>query len=96
MGDTARDIELDLRGLLRSELRMTTKQLARRNRPLTQTEQQMLAHLATGMSNKDIATAMSTTEQTVKNRWQRIYDRMGVNSRVQVLVMALRKGLVKV
>jgi DNA-binding NarL/FixJ family response regulator len=75
---------------------MTMRQPQPRTRPLTQTEQRMLAHLAEGWSNKQIASAMSTTEQTVKNRWQRIYDRMGCNSRVQVLVMALRKGLVKV
>jgi NarL family two-component system response regulator LiaR len=61
---------------------------------LTDREQDVLAHLAEGMTTKQIARALVLGEETVKTHLARIYQKLGVNDRVQAVAHAIRRGLV--
>ena len=51
--------------------------------------------LTEGRRNKEIARALGTTEQVVKNCLRRIYDRFGVADRLELAIYCLQQGLVK-
>ena len=84
----------------REELRRVTGALAtpRMNAdvegPLTQRESEVLKQLALGLSNKEIALALSISYETVKEHVQHILRKVGVSDRTQAAVWAVRKGLV--
>lgn len=59
---------------------------------LTDNEQEVLEHLARGLSNKQIAKRIERTEATVKYHLRRVYAKLGVSSRAMALVTA-RKAL---
>ena len=61
---------------------------------LSEREQHVLALVATGKSNKEIAAAMEITEATVKGHMTDILGKFGVADRTQVVITALRLGLV--
>ena len=48
--------------------------------------------VAEGLTNRQIAHRLSLTEHTVKNYLFRIFDKLGVSSRVEVLLHVLGKG----
>jgi two-component system, NarL family, response regulator LiaR len=64
------------------------------NEPLTDRENDVLRQLAEGFSNKEIAKSLSIGEQTVKTHVSRILDKLGVPSRTQAALFAIRTGLV--
>lgn len=84
----------------REELRRVTGALAtpRLNAdvevPLTQRESEVLRQLALGLTNKEIALALSISYETVKEHVQHILRKVGVSDRTQAAVWAVRKGLV--
>ncbi|WP_449282229.1 response regulator [Leucobacter sp.] len=61
---------------------------------LTERENEVLEHLARGMSNAEIADALHVSEGTVKAHLGSIMSKWHVRDRVQVLVAAARAGLV--
>ncbi len=63
---------------------------------LSKREQDVVRCVAEGLSNREIATALKLTEHTVKNYLFRIFDKLGVSSRVEVVlyVFRLRKAMV--
>jgi len=63
---------------------------------LSKREQDVVRCVAEGLSNREIATRLKLTEHTVKNYLFRIFDKLGVSSRVEVVlyVFRLRKDLV--
>jgi DNA-binding NarL/FixJ family response regulator len=63
---------------------------------LSKREQDVVRCVAEGLSNREIATALKLTEHTVKNYLFRIFDKLGVSSRVEVVlyVFRLRKSMV--
>jgi DNA-binding NarL/FixJ family response regulator len=61
--------------------------------PLTDREQEVLRLLATGLSNRDIATILFVAESTIKTHVEHILGKLGVSDRVQAAVWAARHGL---
>lgn len=61
---------------------------------LTERETDVLRLLALGKSNKEISQALSIGEQTVKTHVSHILDKLGVPSRTQAALYAIRIGMV--
>jgi DNA-binding NarL/FixJ family response regulator len=61
---------------------------------LTASEQRVLDALARGLTNKEIASELWLTEQTVKFHLTRIYRRLGVANRTEAVRCAYQKRLV--
>ena len=62
---------------------------------LTEREQVVLQELALGKNTKEIAGTLVVSEETVKTHLAHIYQKLGVNDRVQAVALALRRGLVR-
>ena len=62
--------------------------------PLTEHEREILCHVAKGLTNEQIAQAMQLSIDTIKDRMQRILDKVGVTDRTQAAVWAVRNDLV--
>ena len=62
--------------------------------PLTQRERQILTYVAEGNSNKQIANALSISEQTIKNHVSAILRKLNANDRAHAVVLAIRAGLI--
>ncbi len=62
--------------------------------PLTTREREMLRLVAAGMSNKEIADKLCLSLRTVKAHLSNIFSKMGVASRSEALVKALKVGLI--
>ncbi len=60
---------------------------------LTKREISVLQLLAQGKSNKDIAQTLSISEQTVKTHVAHVLGKLGVSSRTQAALIAVRSGL---
>ena len=58
---------------------------------LSKREEEVLHLLAEGMSNRDIAATLKLSEHTVKNHIFRIFDKLGVSSRMEAVLCALSK-----
>jgi len=57
---------------------------------LSKREQDVVRCVAEGLSNREIAGRLNLTEHTVKNYLFRIFDKLGVSSRVEVVLYAFR------
>lgn len=64
------------------------------NPQLSDSEQEVLRRLAKGMSNQDIAEALSIAEGTVKFHVNNILSKLRVSNRTQAVIVALKRGLV--
>ena len=62
--------------------------------PLTLRESEVLRHVALGSTNKEIASSLHISYETVKEHVQHILRKIGVADRTQAAVWAVRKGLV--
>ena len=63
--------------------------------PLTAREVETLEAVALGNTNKEIATLLGISDQTVKNHIASILRKLQVNDRTQAVIFALRHGLIK-
>ena len=61
---------------------------------LHEREMEILRLVAKGMSNKEIASALSISARTVQAHLVNIFNKLNVSSRVEALVRALKEGLV--
>jgi two-component system, NarL family, response regulator LiaR len=61
---------------------------------LTERETEVLRLLAQGQSNKQIARTLNNSEQTIKTHVSRILAKLGVQSRTQATLYAIRTGMV--
>lgn len=61
---------------------------------LTAREHQVLAEIAHGRSNREIARALALSEKTVKTHVSAILTKLGVQDRTQAALYAVRTGLV--
>ncbi len=64
------------------------------NPELSEKELAVLRSLAQGMSNADIATALSIGEGTVKSYVNRILNKLDVSDRTQAVIVAVKRGIV--
>jgi DNA-binding CsgD family transcriptional regulator/transcriptional regulator with GAF, ATPase, and Fis domain len=62
---------------------------------LTQREQEVLSYIVQGLTNKEIATHLFLSPDTVKNHVVHIMEKLGAQDRTQAAVYAIRNGLVK-
>jgi DNA-binding NarL/FixJ family response regulator len=62
---------------------------------LTDRETEVLRLVASGRSNKEIALQLSIAEKTVKTHVGNILNKLGVASRTQAALIAVKSGLVK-
>ncbi|RNF39437.1 response regulator [Planococcus salinus] len=108
-GYQLKDIEPDelvesLRGLMRGENMLhpkATSQLMKEpEQPaphtvnlLTPREQEVLAELTKGKSNREIASALFVTEKTVKTHISNIFTKLEVQDRTQAALYAVKHGL---
>ncbi len=63
---------------------------------LTEKELEVIALLANGLSNREMAEHLFVTESTIKARFVKIMEKLGVRDRVQILVTAIARGLVTI
>jgi DNA-binding NarL/FixJ family response regulator len=63
--------------------------------PLTERETEVLRLLASGQANKEIARSLTIGEKTVKTHVSNILGKLGVQSRTQAALYAVRAGLVE-
>jgi HD-GYP domain-containing protein (c-di-GMP phosphodiesterase class II) len=61
---------------------------------LTARERQVLIQLARGLSNPEIAEALTVSRKTVSTHLEHIYLKLGVSTRTQAALFAMRHGLV--
>lgn len=59
---------------------------------LTQPEMDVLVLVAHGLENDEIAQRLQVTEKTITNRLSKIYRKLGVKTRTQAALFALRLG----
>ncbi len=65
---------------------------ARGSALLSRREQEVVKCVAEGLSNREIAQRLALTEHTVKNYLFRIFDKLGVSKRVEVVLFAYSRG----
>ncbi len=62
--------------------------------PLTSREMEVLAILAEGGSNKEIASRLSISEHTAKFHVASIMSKLGATSRTEAVTLAIRRGII--
>jgi DNA-binding NarL/FixJ family response regulator len=62
--------------------------------PLTPRETEILAYIAKGYLNKQIASMLSISEQTIKNHVTSILRKLDANARTQAVITAVKMGLI--
>lgn len=55
----------------------------------------ILQHLASGMTNKQIAAVENTTEQVIKNYMQNMFALSGMGDRVELLIFCFRNRVIQ-
>jgi DNA-binding NarL/FixJ family response regulator len=60
---------------------------------LTFREEQVVALVADGLSNRDVATELGLSEHTVKKYLFRIFDKLGISNRVELVLYAFHHGV---
>lgn len=59
---------------------------------LTPREEQVVALVADGLSNREVARELNLSEHTVKKYLFRIFDKLGISSRVELVLYAVSHG----
>ncbi len=86
------DVDIPMVGLLRKQ--NTDK---RQNYDgLTAREMEMLVLIAKGMLAKEIARTLAISEKTVRNHISTIYRKLNIYDRSQLVIYAMRKGLIEI
>jgi DNA-binding NarL/FixJ family response regulator len=59
---------------------------------LTPREEQVVALVADGLSNREVAAELGLSEHTIKKYLLRIFDKVGISSRVELVLYAIAHG----
>ncbi len=86
-------IQKELLPLLNSKIEKKNKELDK-IKSLTKRELEVLNSIASGNSNREIATTLKISERTVKNHIFNIFKKIEVSDRTQAAVFAIRNDLV--
>ena len=62
------------------------------NNLLTPREEQVVALVAEGLSNRDVASELNLSEHTIKKYLFRIFEKLGISSRVELVLYAVNNG----
>ncbi len=62
---------------------------------LSEREMDVLREMATGGANKEIASALTLSESTVKTHIANIFSKLDVNHRTEAVTQALQRGIIK-
>jgi len=79
--------------LMREYVRLATGEERAPMGELTSRELEVLALVAAGKSNSQIARTLYISEKTVKNHLSRIFEKLGVSDRTNAALLAVRHGL---
>ena len=77
-----------------AKISLQKESISNTKEPLTTQEQKILQMLANGLSNRDIANELVITLGTAKWHVHNIYEKLGVNSRVQAIIVARKQELI--
>ena len=66
-----------------------------KSKELTRREVEVLKMIASGSSNKEIASTLSISERTVKNHVSNIFKKIDVSDRTQAAVFAIKNDIIK-
>ena len=61
---------------------------------LTEREIEILQHIASGLTNKEVASRMGVTEKTIKNRLVPIFVKLNASDRTRAVLVALERGFI--
>jgi DNA-binding NarL/FixJ family response regulator len=81
---------------LSDRTRERDREARRRVERLTPREREVLRALAEGLSDREISESLGLEVGTVRNHLVSVFGKLGVNSRLQALVFALRHGVVEI
>jgi DNA-binding NarL/FixJ family response regulator len=65
----------------------------REHPPLSAREREIVALVAKGYRNREMAEKLFISEQTVKNHLHNIFDKLGVSDRLELALYAIHKGI---
>jgi len=70
-----------------------SRRSGRQPAPLSRREREIVALVAQGYRNREMAEKLFISEQTVKNHLHNIFDKLGVSDRLELALYAIHKGL---
>jgi DNA-binding NarL/FixJ family response regulator len=82
------DVTDDLAGAIQRHESRSAKRYG-----LTAREREIVAAIAAGESNKDIASRLSISQQTVKHHLTNIFDKTGISTRLELALLAIKENL---
>jgi DNA-binding NarL/FixJ family response regulator len=64
--------------------------------PLTRRETEILEYISRGFLNKQIASSLEISEQTIKNHVTSILRKLNANARTEAVVIAIKRGIISI
>ncbi|MCK9687137.1 response regulator transcription factor [Scleromatobacter humisilvae] len=100
LGSSAEELYVAVRTVHRGECHLSPSIAARlatslATEPLTEREGQVLALLTDGLCNKHIASRLDISVGTVKAHLRSAFDKLGVHSRTEAILIAERRGMLR-
>ena len=74
------------------QLKYSAPAAAERPHKLTQREAEVFGHLSAGLTNKEIARALSISEKTVKHHMTIILEKLNARNRIEAILSATQNG----
>ena len=83
------------KGLVREALRHPASTETATSEPLTEREQDVLRLITEGLTNKEIAARLILSQNTVKSHRLRLYQKLHLHTRAELVAFARRKGILR-